>query len=156
MTGTQNHACIAGVTEAIDYLADLGRSLSGQKDASRSVALDRAFESIEQYEQSLIWKLISGLRQYSQIQIAGIVDPVRSHDRVPTIAFTVDGMTSAEIAERLGNAGIYAWHGNYYALQLSERLGREPSGMLRLGMMHYNTTEEVDRCVESFGRLLAS
>ncbi|MEY4565464.1 MAG: putative cysteine desulfurase, partial [Planctomycetota bacterium] len=94
MTGTQNHACIAGVTEAIDYLADLGRSLSGQMDASRSVALDHAFKHIEQYEQSLIWKLIGGLRQYSQIQIAGIVDPVRGHDRVPTIAFTVNGATS--------------------------------------------------------------
>lgn len=156
MTGTQNHACIAGVTEAIDYLADLGRSLSGQASTSRSVALDHAFHHIEQYEQSLIWKLINGLSQFSQIQIAGIVDPTRSHERVPTIAFTVDGTTSAECAERLGKVGIYAWHGNYYALQLSERLGREPSGMLRLGMMHYNTPEEVDRCIESFGRLLAS
>jgi len=154
MTGTQNHACIAGVTEAVDYLADLGRSISGQADISRSVALDQAFNQIEQYEQSLIWKLIDGLQQYSRIQIAGIVDPARSCDRVPTIAFTVDGMTSAEIAERLGDMGIYAWHGNYYALQLSERLGREPTGMLRLGMMHYNTHQEVERCVESIGRLL--
>ncbi len=154
MTGTQNHACIAGVTESIDYIADLGRISHGGSPLSRSDALDRAFSGIEAHEQALIWRLIDGLQSNKRIKIFGITDQLRSTERVPTIAFAAEGWTSADLATKLGEMGIYAWHGNYYALQLSERLGHEPQGMLRLGIMHYNTETEVDRCLENLAAIV--
>lgn len=154
MTGTQNHPCIAGVTEAIDYIADLGRTICGNSNLSRSAALDAAYVSIRQHEQALIWQLLDGLQQIPGIKVYGITDRSRNAFRVPTLAFTAEGFTSAELAQQLGEQGIYAWHGNYYALQLSEQLGMEPAGMLRLGMMHYNTPSEVQRCLETIATIV--
>ena len=148
MTGTQNHACIAGVTEAIEYLADVGRLVASDDQLSRTRALDVAYQAIRQHEQALIWRLIEGLRSIDRVQLRGIVDPSRHDQRVPTIGFVMDGIPSAELAQRLGDRGIYTWHGNYYALQLSEQLKQEPAGMLRIGMMHYNSLSEVDRTLD--------
>ena len=68
--------------------------------------------------------------------------------RLPTVAVTHAEKTPAELAEHLGDRGIFVWHGNYYALQLTESLGLEPDGMLRIGLAHYNTPEEVNRLLE--------
>lgn len=154
MTGTQNHPCIAGVTEAIDYIADIGRLIKNNAELTRAQALDAAYEHIRAHEQDLIWQLICGLQKLPGIKIYGITDLQRNSQRVPTIAFTVPGFTSAELAQRLGDEGIFAWHGNYYALQLSEQLQAEPAGMLRLGMMHYNTSAEVERCLETIATII--
>lgn len=155
MTGTQNHPCIAGVTEAIEYLADIGREFRGDKQLNRPAALDVAYENIRSHEQKLIWQLIEGLQSIRGIHVQGIVDRNRQDQRVPTLAFHADRFTSAELAERLGEAGVYAWHGNYYALQLSEQLKMEPAGMLRLGIMHYNTASEVERCLETLATIMS-
>jgi selenocysteine lyase/cysteine desulfurase len=120
------------------------------------VALDVAYENIRAHEQKLIWQLIEGLLSIGGIHVQGIVDRNRQDQRVPTLAFHTDRFTSAELAQRLGEAGVYAWHGNYYALQLSEQLKLEPAGMLRLGMMHYNTASEVERCLETLATILNS
>jgi cysteine desulfurase family protein (TIGR01976 family) len=154
MTGTQNHPCIAGVTEAIEYIADIGRTLQGDQQLARSAALDAAYEHIRAYEQGLIWQLLDGLQQIPGINVYGITDRNRNSERVPTLAFTAAGFTSAELAQRLGDEGIYAWHGNYYALQLSEQLQMEPAGMLRLGIMHYNTSTEVQRCLDTIATIM--
>ncbi|MCP4816857.1 MAG: aminotransferase class V-fold PLP-dependent enzyme, partial [Planctomycetaceae bacterium] len=69
-------------------------------------------------------------------------------ERVPTVSLTHENLTSAELAERLGQDGIFAWHGNYYALEFTESLGLEPDGMLRIGLVHYNTAEEVTRLLK--------
>ena len=98
--------------------------------------------------------LLDGLQQIPGIKVYGITDRSRNAFRVPTLAFTAEGFTSAELAQQLGEQGIYAWHGNYYALQLSEQLGMEPAGMLRLGMMHYNTPSEVQRCLETIATIV--
>jgi selenocysteine lyase/cysteine desulfurase len=79
---------------------------------------------------------------------------------VPTVAIRIAGHTPRDLASYLGERGIFTWDGNYYALNLSERLGVEPSGgMLRIGIVHYNTAEEVDRLLtalkELVGRLLS-
>ena len=66
-----------------------------------------------------------------------------------TVSFTHERFTAAEMADRLGQAGFFTWHGNYYALQLTERLGLEPEGMLRVGLVHYNTMTEVERFLET-------
>jgi selenocysteine lyase/cysteine desulfurase len=97
------------------------------------------------YERSLVAKMLAGVGEIPEIKVCGITDPQRLAERVSTVSFTHSRFTSAELAEKLGNRGIYAWHGNYYALNLSEQLGHEPAGMLRVGLVHYNTGEEVER-----------
>jgi selenocysteine lyase/cysteine desulfurase len=72
---------------------------------------------------------------------------------VPTVAFTLDGMTSAEVAARLADDDIYVWDGNYYAQEIMERLGHAEHGMVRVGLAHYNTHEEIDRFAEALRRL---
>jgi len=146
MTGTQNHACIAGVTAAIDYIADLAGP-TGETE-SRRERLDAAFDAIERYETELIASLLAGLQSLPGVRVYGIVDPSKLHLRAPTVSFTVTGSDSHAVATMLGQHGICAWHGNYYALPLTTALGVEPAGMVRLGCMHYNTQEEIQRTLD--------
>ena len=67
------------------------------------------------------------------------------YERVPTVSITHRRLTAAELAKRLGERGIFAWHGNFYALEFSEALGLEPAGLVRLGLLHYNTPAEIER-----------
>ena len=78
-------------------------------------------------------------------KVHGITDLDRLDERVPTVSITHPEIPTSELARQLAEAGIFAWQGNYYALLLTESLGLEPEGMLRLGMVHYNTPEEMDR-----------
>jgi cysteine desulfurase family protein (TIGR01976 family) len=148
-TGTQNHEALAGVAAAVDYLADLGRQCDPAAAAPRA-ALLAAYRAIRRYETQLAARLISGLLSIPGLTFYGIADPARNAERVPTVAVRLAGHSPRELAECLSRQGINAWDGNYYALNLSERLGVEESGgMLRLGLAHYNTAEEVDRTLAS-------
>lgn len=149
MTGTQNHECIAGTLAAIDYLADLGRTVANDDALPRRPALEQAYQAIVDYEQQLIWYLIDGLRPLDSFRLWGIDDPLRKAERLPTISITHANRTPPEIAEELGRRGLFVWHGNYYALPLTERLGLEPDGMIRVGIVHYNTLAEVDRLLSA-------
>jgi len=80
-----------------------------------------------------------------KVRIAGITDRARLHERVPTVVFTVDGYTSAQVAERLAREDIYVWDGDYYAMEIMKRLGHAIDGMVRVGLAHYNTHQEIDR-----------
>ena len=145
MTGTQNHEGIAGALAAVNYLADLGCQLKGQDDLARREALQVAFAAIEDYETELTRQLLEGLNAIEQIKVWGIAELDRLAERVPTVSITHENLTASQLAERLGQEGIFAWHGNYYALEFTESLGLEPAGMLRIGLVHYNTVEEVER-----------
>ncbi len=149
MTGTQNHEGIAGTLAAIDYLADLGRAVRGDADAPRRDALRHAFEAIGAYERDLACHLMRGLLDLPDVTAWGIMEPDRIHERVPTFSFTRRHQSSPAVAETLGSRGIFVWHGNYYALGLTESLGLEPDGMVRVGLVHYNTRAEVDRLLEA-------
>jgi cysteine desulfurase family protein (TIGR01976 family) len=149
MTGTQNHACLVGTLAAIDYLASLGRQTSRRSDASRTQSLSSAYESIVAYEKQLVWQLIEGLRSLPGVRILGITDAARHAERLPTVAWTHNRLRAVELAEQLGEQGFFVWHGNYYALPLTEALGLEPDGMVRVGLTHYNTAEEVRAFVEA-------
>jgi cysteine desulfurase family protein (TIGR01976 family) len=149
MTGTQSHESMAGVLAAIDYLADLGRMVAANDSLDRREALRAAYSAIEEYERFLVERFLHGVAQISEIKVWGVTDTARLDQRVATVSLTHDRYSSAELAERLGRQGIFAWHGNYYALQLSETLGHEPAGMLRVGFVHYNTTGEVDRLLRA-------
>jgi cysteine desulfurase family protein (TIGR01976 family) len=143
MTGTQNHEGLAGVTAAVDYLADLAPPTPGSP--ARRDRLRVAMSSVRAYEADLARRLLAGLAERPQFKVWGITDPDRLAGRVPTVSVTHARLLAAEMAERLAARQVYAWHGNLYALELSERLGVEGSGgLLRLGLVHYNTAAEVD------------
>lgn len=148
MTGTQNHECLAGVTAAVDYLASLGAG------PDRRAALVSAMTTIKEYERGLSERLVGGLLQVPGLSFYGIRDAERFDGRTPTVSFRLAGRTPRAVAEALGERGIFVWDGNYYALNLSERLGVEPAGgMVRVGLAHYNTAEEVDYLLATLGEL---
>lgn len=141
MTGTQSHEGLAGVVAAVDYLA----GLSGPA-ASRREAIVSAMTTLSAYERRLSERLIGGLLSIPGLTFYGIREPERFAQRTPTVSIRMAGRTPRELAERLGDQGIFVWDGNYYALSLSERLGVEAGGgMVRIGLAHYNTADEIDR-----------
>ncbi len=144
MTGTQSHESIAGAWAAVDYLADLGREVAASDGLDRRAALTAAFEHIVAYEQKLSKQLIVGLQKHPQLKIWGDSDLDRLNERVPTFSISHAKIPSAQLADRLGKRGLFVWHGNYYALNLSEQLGLEPEGMVRIGAVHYNTPQEIE------------
>jgi len=148
MTGTQNHECIVGTMAAIDYLADIGRAASGDPSLSRRPALVSGFAAIREYERRLVDGLLDGLADLSPYTVWGITDPKKRHQRFPTVSITHERLAAESLATRLAEEGFFTWHGNYYALPLTERLGLEPEGMLRIGLVHYNTVDEVNRLLE--------
>ncbi|MFC1758038.1 cysteine desulfurase-like protein [Planctomycetota bacterium] len=152
MTGTQNHECMMGTLAAVDYIAKLGQTLD-PNGANRRDALKTAYNAIRTYERELCDALLDGLATNDEIKIWGITDPANRMNRLPTVSVTHARFTAKELATRLNDAGIFAWHGNYYALPLTERIDVEPDGMVRLGLVHYNTKEEVDYLLAMLNRL---
>jgi cysteine desulfurase family protein (TIGR01976 family) len=153
-TGTQNHEGIAGVLGALEYLAALpGPPDTGSQEEQKST-LKRAMQSIQTYELELSKHLLNTLRTVPGLRIWGLQGPETITQRVPTVSFTLKGHHPRAIASYLGEHGIYTWDGNYYALAVTRRLGVEDQGgMLRVGLTHYNTTEEIDRLGESLQAL---
>jgi cysteine desulfurase family protein (TIGR01976 family) len=161
-TGTQNHEGLAGVLGAIEYLASLGDRFGKIKEVQTSSIVEKAasiaagMRVIQQAETPLSLSLIDDLSGIPGLHIWGLTDPERVHDRVPTVSFTLDGYHPRQIAEYLGEKGIYVWDGNYYALAVTERLGLEGSGgMLRVGLTHYNTQDEIAQLISALGELVA-
>ena len=155
MTGTQNFASLCGSRAAVDYIADLGRTLADDGSLSRREALQVAYTAITKYEDDLCTNMIAGLKSIEGLRIHCITEDERMQERVPTVSVTHPKLTAAELANQLGERGIYAWDGNYYALELTEQLGLEPDGMVRLGLVHYNTQQEVDRLITALKEILA-
>jgi len=144
-SGTQIHELIAGIGAAVEYLAELGRRCDASA-ATRREALAAAYHSTVAHETSIIWRLIDGLKSIPGARVYGITDPQRSGERCSTLSMRIGNHHPTAIATFLGERGIFTWDGNYYALNLSERLGVESQGgMLRIGLVHYNTADEVDR-----------
>jgi selenocysteine lyase/cysteine desulfurase len=95
-------------------------------------------------------RLIAGLKEIPNLKIYGITDPARFNQRCPTLAIRIEGHTPLELATKLGDRGFFTWDGNYYALNLTEHLDVEKTGgFLRVGLVHYNTIEEVERLLEA-------
>ena len=155
MTGTQGHESMAGTLAAIEHLEWLGRLISEENISARREALRVAFSAIEEYERELCWRMIEGLKKIDGVKIWGITSAEEFELRAPTVSFTHHSITAAEIGEALAEHGIFAWAGNFYALELSETLGLEPGGALRVGLLHYNTMEEVERFLRELSSILA-
>jgi cysteine desulfurase family protein (TIGR01976 family) len=143
--GTLNHECIAGIAACVDYLADLGRHVNSLASTRRAAVL-AAYDAIQKHEHELMGALIRGLLAIPGLKLYGISDSKRFDQRCPTFAVRIKGHTPLELATELGERGFFTWDGNYYALNLSERLDVEKDGgFLRIGLAHYNTAEEVVR-----------
>jgi cysteine desulfurase family protein (TIGR01976 family) len=145
--GTLNHECIAGIAGCVDYLADVGRRVNPLASNRRAAVL-AAYDAIQKHERTLMESLIRGLLAIPELKLYGISDPKRFDQRCPTMAVRIKGHTPLELATRLGERGIFTWDGNYYAVNLTERLDVEKDGgFLRIGLAHYNMAEEVDRFI---------
>jgi cysteine desulfurase family protein (TIGR01976 family) len=154
-SGTQVHELIAGIGAAVEYLAELGRrSDPGVK--TRREALRSAYRATGAHEARLVWRLIDGLQSIAGVRIYGITDPQRAAERCSTISLRIGNQHPTAIATYLGERGIFTWDGNYYALNLTERLGVESlGGLLRVGLVHYNTMEEVERLLAALREFAA-
>jgi cysteine desulfurase family protein (TIGR01976 family) len=157
--GTLNHECIAGIKACVDYIADLGRKTSETSDRRR--AIESAYAAIHHHERALLDRAMTGLREIRGIKIYGITDPARFDHRCGTIAVRIvsgkPGHTPLELATKLGERGIFTWDGNYYALNLTEHLDVEKSGgFLRIGLVHYNSVEEVDRLLNALREIVSA
>jgi cysteine desulfurase family protein (TIGR01976 family) len=149
-TGTQNHEGIAGVLGALEYFQWIGREFGSNniegEYQDRRLELKKAMTAIHSYELELGRALLSALESVPGLRIYGINDAHRLEDRVATFAFRLKDIHPRVVSEKLAGQGIYVWDGNYYALNVTERLGIEESGgMVRVGAVHYNTLEEVER-----------
>ena len=153
-TGTANFEGIAGALAAVDYLAELGHEHGGPGE--RRDALDAALEVIGQHERTLCQQLLRGLAAIPGTRVVGLADAARSHERCPTVSFTHERLRPHALAQALAARQVHCWHGNSYALALTKALGLEPDGVLRLGLLHYNTAAEVDYVLAQLRDLVAA
>ena len=158
-TGTQNHEGIAGVLGALEYFEWLGNQFGEQYAqvwqeagySGRRLIYKQAMSAMQDYELELSRALIGVIESVSGTRIYGVTDTNKLNERVPTVSFRLDGKDPAKVADAIGNQGIYVWNGHNYALAIVERMGLlEAGGMIRVGPVHYNTLEEIER----FGEVL--
>jgi len=112
-----------------------------------------AYRAIGDYERKWAGTLLDDLAELPSIRVLGITDPARLHERTPTISFVHARMTAADVVKHLEKQGIFAGNGNFYALPLTESLGLEPDGAVRIGLMHYNTGAEIARLLAALSEL---
>jgi cysteine desulfurase family protein (TIGR01976 family) len=147
-TGTLSHEAIAGFVAAVEYLASLG---SGKDLAER---LDRSYESIREHEADLARAFGAGLAKFAGLRSVGAPADSVSR-RVPTFGLICERRTPLQLASALGAQGIYTWHGNFYAKRVVETLGLDlEEGLLRIGMVHYNSAAEIERTLSALAELV--
>ena len=151
-TGTQSFEALAGFITAVDYIA----AISGLDEGhTRREKLAAAFAKTKQHEMALSEYFLTRLVNYPRIKLFGIDDLERLNERTPTFALTFEGLEPREVSEFLGKQHICVWDGNFYAQGLCEQLGvLDKGGVVRIGCMHYNTTEELDKLFDLFDQLL--
>ncbi len=148
-TGTQSFESLAGVTAAIDYIA----AIAGAQGTRRE-RLVSAMATIKAYEMSLSQHFLEGAARIPGLRVYGITDIENLEQRTPTFAISLAGHSPEEVATRLGEQGIFVWHGDYYAVAVMERLAlADKGGLVRIGFVHYNTHEEVDQVLAALAAL---
>ncbi len=161
-TGTQSFESISGILGVLEYLSWLGTTFGGEFAAryqnsysGRALALKQGMAASEAYELDINKALVKGLTGVPGLHLYGITDPERMDQRVPTFSFTLQGHTPRAVAEALAAEQIYVWDGNFYALSVTEQLGLEDhGGLVRVGLTHYNTYEEIEKLVAALHRLV--
>jgi cysteine desulfurase family protein (TIGR01976 family) len=148
-TGTQSFESQAGVTAAVNYIASIGGDTGTRRER-----LVRAMSAIKQHEMALSEHFLTGATQITGLRVYGITDIETLENRTPTFAVSLEGFTPEEVATKLGAQGIFVWHGDYYAVAVMERLGlQDTGGLVRIGFVHYNTHDEVDRVLDALANL---
>jgi len=146
-TGTLNFEALAGTTAAIDFLASLGGSAISDAGDSRRAKLARAYATMHERSESLFAALWTGLASIQAVRLHG-APPANGTPRAPTVSFTVKGVDSSTVAERLADEwGVFASNGIFYASTIAERLEITGSGWVRAGIACYTTMEEIERLV---------
>lgn len=153
-TGTPQTELLAGLTATIDYLAWAGEA-NGHAGTRRE-RMAGAYQSFDSYEAALTRRLISGLMALPGVRLVGIANPNLFAHRVPTISFTHERVSTHRFAEALAAEDINIWSGHNYALEPARHLGLpEDEGVVRIGIAHYNTAEEIERTLTAIERLVA-
>ena len=148
-TGTLSHEALAGFIAAIEYLESLGAEAG-----DRSARLDLAFARIEAHERELTRHTLERFADIPRLELYGIRDPARAIERTPTFCFNIGGWSPEALSVELGKAGLFTYHGNYYALGATTALGLEESGgAVRAGYLHYTTADEADRLCDALASL---
>ena len=148
-TGTQSYESLSGVTAAVDYLADLGGA-----GGTRRERLARGMATIKAYEAELSEHFLRRAMGVPGLRVYGITDVESLASRTPTFAVALDGHDPEEMAAWLGERGFFVWHGHYYAIAVMERLGTlDSGGLVRIGFVHYNTDDEIDRLMDALTEL---
>lgn len=164
-TGTQNHEGIAGVLGALEYFEWLAGQFGGDQAqawrdigfSGRRLALKQAMSTIRTYEFELSRALIGMIESIPGTRIYGVTDRDRLDERVPTVSFTLQGRNPEKVADAIGRQDVYVWNGHNYALAVVERLGLlEAGGMIRVGPVHYNTNDELERFSEVLNNVAMS
>jgi len=160
-TGTGNFEGMCGVLGALEYIEWVGETFGLEhleryagEYSGRRLSFKKGMSAIRSYEYELSRTLLDILEETPGVTIYGITDRKKMEQRVPTCAFTLKGKSPRQVAEELDEKNIFVWDGNYYALEVTRRLGLEESGgMVRVGPVHYNTLEEIKRFGEVLGRV---
>ncbi|HUL14423.1 MAG TPA: cysteine desulfurase-like protein [Terriglobales bacterium] len=148
-TGTQVQEGIAGIGAAVEYFAKLGRRCDATAKTRREAIL-AGYRAAHEHEMGMLKELIAGLLQVPGLTLYGIRDEKRFGERCSTVSVRLAKGTPTDAARFLGERGIFTWDGNFYALNLTERLGvQDQGGVLRIGLVHYNTKEEVHRLLDA-------
>ena len=154
-TGTQLHEGQAGTLGVLEYLEWLGETMGAEylenfpEFSGRRKKLHAAMLAIQDYEQTLSSRLIEGLQNLAGVDVKGISAVKDLARRVPTVSFTVKNQNPEEIAVKLAAENIFVWDGHNYALEAVRLMGiEEAGGVVRIGPVHYNTLEEIDRTLE--------
>ena len=160
-TGTQSHEGMAGTTAAINYFAWIGEKFAGGYHpknagfAGRRRHLRSAMQYLFDYERELTAYFLSQLSAIEGLRVYGITDEAALDRRVPTVAFTVDGCDPETIAKGLAQQNIFVWNGHNYAVELVKCLGlMDAGGVVRVGPVHYNSREEVDRLMGALEEII--
>ncbi len=157
--GTPQYELLTGMTEAVNFIASVGEEyadcfeekLAGLTGRRRNVVA--GMEAFDHYESGLAKQLREGLRAIPGVHVFG---PAEGEARTPTVVFTVDGFTTDEVSQMLGDRGINSWHGDYYAVQIMKAMGvYDKGGMVRLGLAPYVTQSDIDRTLYAVRQLAA-
>lgn len=144
-TGTLSHEALAGMVASVDYLAEIGDRFGRPAADGRRARVVAGMEAIRDHEAGLSRRFLEGLPAIGDVRLWGIADPTRAAERTPTFGIRVGHQHPRRTAEELARRGVWVWDGNYYALEIMERLGlQESGGLVRVGFCHYNTMDEAD------------
>ncbi len=161
-TGTQSHEGMAGTTAAVNYFAWIGREyadsyqIENKYKKERTKFVHAALDYLFEYEKILTIDLIEGLQNIKNVQVQGITEKNALDRRLPTVSFSVSGLSPSRIAEGLAKENIFVWSGHSYALEVVKSLNLlDEGGVLRTGPVHYNTINEIHEFLEILDKLIS-